>query len=104
MGLFTESESAEARAQQKTAIVSSQIPRPTPISSPHQPSYGHGSDKSMVVDVGNNYDTALSDFDVEVRIDRTIIGDTKPDEESTVDRDLYAPPKSVWDGTRGSDV
>lgn len=104
MGPFTESGSAEARAQQTSVIVSSQIPRPTPISaSPDQPSYGHGSDKSMVMDVGNNYDTALSDFNVEVRIDRTIIRDIKPDEESTVDRDLlYAPPKSDWDGTHGS--
>ena len=58
----------------------------------------------MAVDVGNNYDTALNDFSVEVRIDRTIIRDTEPDEESTVDRDLYAPPKSDWDGTHGSDV
>lgn len=105
MGLFTESGSAEARAQQTSAIVSSQIPRPSPISAiPDQPSYRHGSDKSLVVDVGNNYDTALTDFNVEVRIDRTIIRDTKPDEESIVDRDLYAPQKSDWNGTHGSDV
>jgi hypothetical protein len=105
MGPFTESGSAEARAQQTSAVVS-QIPRVSPISaSPHQSPYGHGSDKIMTVDGGNNYDTALSDFNVEVRIDRSIIRDARPaDEESTVDRDLFTPSKSDWDETHGSDV
>ena len=57
------------------------------------------------MDVGNHYDTALSDFNVEVRIERSIIRDAKPlDEEFNAERDLYAPPKSDWDGSHGSNV
>lgn len=59
----------------------------------------------MTVDAGNNYDTALDEFNVEVRIERAIIRDSKPpDEESTAERDLYRPPKSDWGGTHASDV
>jgi hypothetical protein len=106
MGLFTESGSAEARAQQSSLIVS-QIPRANPISSGphfHKPPYRHESDKNMTVDVGNNYDTALSDFNVEVRIERSIIRDAKPPDGVTVRRDLYTPSKSDWDETHRSDV
>jgi hypothetical protein len=57
------------------------------------------------MDAGNNYDTALSDFNVAVRIERTIIRDTEPlDEESTAERELYTPRKSDWDRIHGSDA
>ncbi len=62
---------------------------------------------NVPMDMGNNYDTALSDFNVEVRIERSIIRDTKPtDEETTAEQDLYTSSKSpsVWDGTQGSDL
>lgn len=59
----------------------------------------------------NKYDTALSDYSVGVRIERSIIRDThlKPlDEESETkaDRDLYPPPISVhvWDEIKRSEV
>jgi hypothetical protein len=102
-GLFTESVSAEARARQ-TSLIVEQIPRANPISSPHKSTYRNRPDGN--VDVGNNCDTALSDFNVQVRIDRTIIRDEKPlDEETTAERALYTPPpKSDWDGSHGSDV
>jgi hypothetical protein len=107
MGLFTESGSAEARAQQSSLIVS-QVPRVNPISSGphlHKPPFGNRSDGNMTVDIGNNYDTALSDFNVQVRIERSIIRDAKPPVEgSTAEQDLYSPAKSDWDGTHASDV
>lgn len=57
------------------------------------------------MDVGNNFDTTLSDFNVQVRIERTIIRDATPlDEESTAERDLYTPSKLDWDGIHESDV
>jgi hypothetical protein len=97
----------EARARQ-TSLVVEQIPRAIPISSggpyPQKSTYRNRPDGN--VDVGNNYDTALSDFNVQVRIERTIIRDEKPlDEETTAERNLYTPPpKSDWDGSHGSDV
>lgn len=109
MGLFTESGCAEARAQQ-TSFVVSQVPRVTPITSAshlHKSSYGNGSDGDVAEDVGNNDNTALSDFNVRVRIERTIIRDDNPPDEETVttaERDLYTPSKSDWDGRRGVDV
>jgi len=97
----------EARAQQSSLIVS-QIPRVTPISSsPHLHKPPFRSDGDVTMDVGNAYDTALSDFNVEVRIERTIMRDARPpDEETATERDLYTPQKSEWDGTlgHGSDV
>jgi hypothetical protein len=54
--------------------------------------------------MGNNYDTALSDFNVEVRIDRSIIRDAKPPDVETSERELYTPTKSDWDKAPGSDV
>lgn len=100
MGLFTETGSAEARAQQSSIIVS-QIPRANVSSGPqiHKP-------PNMSVDVGNNYDTALSDFNVQVRIERSIIRDDKPlDEETATEQGLYtpSPSKSEWYGTHGGD-
>jgi len=96
----------EARAQQSSLIVS-QIPRPI-ASAPHlrKPPYGSRSDGNITVDVGNNYDsTALSDFNVQVHIERSIIRDGKPpDVETTTDQGLYTPSKSEWEGIRGSDV
>jgi hypothetical protein len=61
------------------------------------------------MEIGNNYDTALSDYSVGVRIERAIIRDAKPlyeESESTAERDLYPPPISVqiWDETNGSKV
>ena len=64
------------------------------------------------MDIQNNYDTALSDYNVGVRIERTIIRDAKPlatDEESEsteAERDLYPPSISVqvWDETKASKV
>ena len=56
------------------------------------------------MDVRNDYETALSDFNVQVRIERTIIRDEKPpDEESmtTAERDLYTGSKLDWDATHG---
>jgi hypothetical protein len=109
-GLFTESGSAEARAQQSSLIVS-QIPRATPISSDphfHKPPYRQESDENMTMDVGNNFDTALSDFNVRVRIERSIIRDAQPPDEvvtvTTAERDLYTPSKSDWDETHKSEV
>ncbi len=113
MGLLTEPGSTEARAQQSSLIGVSQIPRANPISScPHlqNPPYRNKSDGNVTGDVGNNYDTALSDFNVQVRIERTIIrDDAKPRDEETVtvttaEQDLYTTSKSDWDGTHGSDV
>ena len=109
MGPFTESGSAEARAQQTSLVNVSQIPRPSPITSGsrlhHKASYRNNPNGNVSVDVGNNYDTALNDFNVEVRIERTIISDTKPlDEEFTSERELYMHSKSDWDGTHGSEV
>lgn len=109
MGLvFTESGSAEVRAQQSSLVTVSQIPRATPITSGshlHKSTYKNRPDGNVSVDAGNDYDTALSDFNVEVRIERTIMRDAKPlDEETTAERDLYTPPNSDWDGTLGSDV
>jgi hypothetical protein len=109
MGLvFTESGSAEVRAQQASVVAVEQIPRPSPITSGshlHKSTYRNRPDGNVSVEAGNDYDTALSDFNVEVRIERTIIRDAKPlDEESTAERDLYTPPKSDWDGTLGSDA
>jgi hypothetical protein len=63
-----------------------------------------------VTDTANNFDTALSDFSVQVRIERTITrardADSEPpDEETTAEQDLYTPSKkSDWDGIHGSDV
>jgi hypothetical protein len=54
--------------------------------------------------VGNNYDTALSDFNVEVRIERSIIRDAKPPDAEVPARDLYTPTKSNWDKASASDV
>ena len=105
IGLFTESGFAEVRAQQTS--VASQVPRMNPISSGphlHKPTYRNRSDGN-VMDVGNNFDTALSDFNVQVRIERTIIRDATPlDEETTAERDLYTPSKLDWDGNHESDV
>jgi hypothetical protein len=65
------------------------------------------------MDIQNNYDTALSDYNhVGVRIERTIIRDAKPraiDEESEsteAGRDVYPPPISVqvWDEIKTSKV
>lgn len=62
-------------------------------------------DVSVDRDVGNNFDTALSDFNVQVRIERTIIRDVKSlDEVTTAERDFNTSPKSDWDGSHGSDV
>jgi len=86
----------------------SQIPRPSPITSGshlNKATYRNKPDENASVDVGNKYDTALSDFNVEVRIERTIMSDIKPlDEESTGERDFYTPPKADWDRNHGSDV
>lgn len=106
MGLFTESGFAEVRAQQTPVV--SQVPRVNrdPISSGphlHKPTYRRSD--GNVMDVGNNFDTTLSDFNVQVRIERTIIRDATPlDEESTAERDLYTPSKLDWDGIHESDV
>jgi len=60
------------------------------------------------MDMGNNYDTALSELNVGVRIERTINRDVKPqDEESgtTAGRELYPPSilsDQVWDKTEES--
>jgi hypothetical protein len=59
-----------------------------------------------MTDIGNNYDTALNDFNVQVRIERTILRDASlrpPDEETTAEQHLYTPSKSDWDGN-ASDV
>ena len=62
----------------------------------------------MTEDVpGNNSGAALSDFNVQVRIERTTIRDAKtgpPDEEASAERGLYTPSKSEWDRSHGSDV
>jgi hypothetical protein len=62
----------------------------------------------MTMDVGNNFDTALSDFNVRVRIERSIIRDAQPPDEvvtvTTAERDLYTPSKSDWDETHKSEV
>jgi hypothetical protein len=58
-----------------------------------------------VTEAGNNFDTALSDFNVQVRIERTIIRDAQPlDEESTAEQHLYTPSKLDWDRIHGPDV
>jgi hypothetical protein len=61
------------------------------------------------MEIRNNYDTALSDYNVGVRIERAIIRDAKPlyeEPETAAERDLYSPPISVqiWDKTKGSEV
>ena len=82
----------------------------TPITSGshlHKPTYRNSlkQDGDVSVDVGNKCDTSLSDFNVEVRIEQAILRDVKPlDEEATAKRDIYTPPKSVWDRTHGPDV
>jgi len=98
----------EVRARQTSVVNVSQIPRPSPITSGshlHKATYRNKSDGDASMDAGNNYDTALSDFNVAVRIERTIIRDTEPlDEESTAERELYTPRKSDWDRIHGSDA
>jgi len=93
----------EERVQQASLIVS-QIPKP--------PSRNR-LDGNPTMDIQNNYDTALSDYNhVGVRIERTIIRDAKPraiDEESEsteAGRDVYPPPISVqvWDEIKTSKV
>ena len=96
----TETESIEDRVQQASLIVS-QIPnRP-----------GRNKlDENRTTDIQNNYGAALGDYNVGVRIERTIIRDAKPqdeeDSETNADRDIYPPPISaqVWDEIKGSKV
>ena len=97
--MFTETESVEERVQQVSLIVSQ----------PPKPPSRNRLDENPTVDTRRNYNynTALSDFNVGVRIERAIIRDGKPlDEESetTAGRDLYPPPISVqvWDETKES--
>ncbi len=57
------------------------------------------------MDVGNNYDTALTDFNVEVRIEQSVMRDARPPgEETTTEPELYTPSKPTWDETQGSYV
>lgn len=110
MGPFIELGPTEARAQQSSQIGMSQTPRVNPISSGmhhHQPPYRNKSDGNVTAEVGNNCDTTLSDFNVQVRIERTIMRDAKPRGEDTVttaEQDLYTATKSDWDETYKSDV
>src|ERR1019366_4715813 len=81
-GLLTQTMSVEARAQQPSVIVSRMMPRANPITSAphlHRPAvYRNMADGNLTAEIGNNHDTALSDFNVEVRIERSIIRDDKP--------------------------
>jgi hypothetical protein len=109
--LFTETESVEERAKQASFIVS-QTPRANiPSCGLHKPPNRSRLDENPTIEIGNKYDTALSDYNVGVRIERSVIRDAslKPlDEQSetTADRDLYPPPISVhvWDGIKRSEV
>jgi hypothetical protein len=84
----------------------SQIPRPNPVSTPlHKQTYRSKPDENATMDVGNNYDTPLSDFNVEVRIEQSIMRDARPPDEETTEPELYTPSKPVtWDETQGSYV
>lgn len=67
------------------------------------------SDGNVIIDIGNNCDTAPGELNVGVRVERAIIRDAKPpgeESETTADRDVYPPPISVqlWDETKGSKV
>jgi hypothetical protein len=99
--------SAEARAHQASLIVS-RMPMANSISSApqlHRPTvYRDRANGNLTADIGNNYDTALSDFNVEVHIERQIIMDARPPDAETTDRDFYTPPKSAWDKATGPDV
>jgi hypothetical protein len=53
--------------------------------------------------LGNDYDTALSEFNVEVRIERSIIRDIKPADEEATEQELYSPSRSDWEKATGSD-
>lgn len=43
------------------------------------------------MEIGNNFDTALSDFNVEVRVERSVMRDAKPADEESADQDPYTP-------------
>ena len=101
--------SVEVRAQQSSLVVS-QIPKVPLSPSQHHRSrtYRNRADGNLTADIGNNFDTAMSDFNVEVRIERSVIRDAKPPDEETVDQGLYTsenkPEKSFWDGPIGQGV
>jgi hypothetical protein len=65
--------------------------------------YTNRADGNLTVDMGNNYDTALSEFNVEVRIERSIIRDAKPPDEEATEQEFYTP-SIVWEKATGSDV
>ena len=96
----------EAREKQSSLVVS-QVPKVPMSPSRHLQKPGaHRSraDGNLTTDIGNNFDTAMSEFNVEVRIERSVIRDGKPPDEETSDHGLYTPEKSVWDGGVRHDV
>jgi hypothetical protein len=100
-GLLTWTVSLEARARQSSLVVS-QIPKPNAIPcAPHL--HRHRADGNLSADLGNDYDTALSEFNVEVRIERSIIRDIKPADEEATEQELYSPSRSDWEKATGSD-
>jgi len=102
----------EERAKQASIVLST--PRANIPGSFHKLPGRNRQNDNSTIEIGNNsnkYDSALSDYSVGVRIERSIIRDThlKPlDEESEIkaDRDLYPPPISVhvWDEIKQSEV
>jgi hypothetical protein len=96
----------EVRAKQSSLVVS-QIPK-VPMS-PTEHLHRSGAHRNraggnLTADIGNNFDTAMSEFNVEVRIERSVIRDGKPPDEETFDHGLYTPEKSVWDEGIGHNV
>ena len=106
-GLLTWTVSLEERARQSSLVVS-QMPNANAFAgSPHlhRPvPYSNRADGNLSADLGNNYDTVLSEFNVEVRIERSIIRDAKPIDEEATEQELYSPSKSDWEKATGSDV
>ena len=98
------------RAQQ-SSLVLSETPKvsASPLHLQRPGGYRNRADGNPAVDIGNDFDTAMSDFNVEVRIERSVIKDSRPADEESADQGPYTPSytpeskleKSHWDGAVG---
>lgn len=62
--------------------------------------HGSKTDENLTAD---NSEPLPSEFDIEVRIDRSAIGGARPP-DGAAGPDLYPSPRPVWDGVPGSHV
>jgi len=100
----------EVRAQQSSHVLSETPKVPaSPLHLQRPGGYRNRADGNPAVDIGNSFDTAMSDFNVEVRIERSVIKDSRPADEESADQGPYTPgytpesklEKSHWDGAVG---